>query len=336
MSAHARNRLLAAALALPALVAWSDDYATSVAAVVPGPLAAGTTSSALGAPTGGGLFGGSLLVYTLGVKGSLTLVFNSSMYDGPGTDLIVCENPFYLLSSSVIFAEAMYVEVSSDGASFARFPTTYSGPLVPIPPTSGADPRWYTGFAGIMPVSANPSAGVNPLDVVAGGGDAFDFADLADDPAVVQGAVDLDNIGFVRLVDVEAGQDIDTSGTPVFDCGLGTGAAADVDACVAVNNVNNAFSGRPHVELTLENGLLTVRIEDTDGFWDVKAGLLASVNGITFDFYALLPLFSITDHSPLGVTLVAGPIPPGVVTSVLKIAARDHGGLVGGDAVAIP
>jgi hypothetical protein len=332
---NARRKLLAATLVLPALVAW-NDYATSAPSVSPGPSAAGSPNSALGPPSGQGLFAGSVLVYTLGVQGSITLAFTSPILDGPGTDFIVCENPFYLQGTTILFAEAMYVEVSTDGVHFVRFPTRYSGPPAPIPPTSGAAPAWYTGFAGIMPVSADPFAGVNPLNVVLGGGDAFDLEDLVGEPSVELGDVDLQNIGYVRLVDVEAGIDTDTSGTIVWDCGLGVGAAADVDAVVAVNNVDNGSASRPRVEITLDNGVLTVRVEDTNGFSDVKAGLQASVNGVVIDFYALLPFFSITDFSSLGVTLVAGPIPPGVVTCLLKVAAKDHAGLVGGDGVAIP
>jgi hypothetical protein len=187
-----------------------------------------------------------------------------------------------------------------------------------------------------MPVSADPFSGVNPLNVVLGGGDAFDLQDLLGEPSVDLGDVDLQNIGYVRLVDVAAGTDTDTAGTIVWDCGLGVGAAADVDAVVGVNNVDNGSASRPRVEMTLDNGVLTVRVEDTNGFSDVKAGLQASVNGVVIDFYALLPFFSITDLSSLGVTLVAGPIPPGVVTCLLKVGAKDHAGLVGGDGVAIP
>ncbi len=332
-------RFAAGLVALATLVAFtasSNDYATGVAEVVPGPFPASTPDSALGAPTGQGLWMGSGETYTLGVGGSITLSFTSPIQDGPGTDLIVCENPFYVVQTTVAFIEALYVEVSTDGVQFVRFPNHYSGPAGPFPPTTGIPPHWFTGFAGVLPVSGNPVNGINPLDVVAGGGDAFDLRDLAGAPAVLSGQVDLFDIRFVRLTDVRAGPDVDDAGNHVWDCGLDDFASAEVDAVVAVNNNDNATGGRPRVELSMVGGFLAIGIEDTDGLSDVKAGLKASVDGFPVDFYALLPLFTITSHTSGSVTLVIGPIPPGVFPLAFKLSARDHAGLVGGDAVALP
>jgi hypothetical protein len=311
-------------------------YAASIAFFAPGPAAAGDPASSLGEPSGEGLAAGSTDAVTLGLHGSIALQLASACYDGPGTDLIVCENPFYVAATGSVFVEAMYVEVSTDSVVWARFPTTYTGNVGPFLPTSGAPVTWYRGFAGVLPVSANSTYGIPSLDVVAAGGDAFDLDDLAGEPNVISGAVDVQDIGFVRLVDVQGGVDTDSAGTPVWDCGLNGLASADVDAVIAVNSLCVASNSRPRVELSLVNGFLTIRIEDIDGFTDVKSGLTASVGGLSIPFGSLLPFFVITQLDAFGVTLVTGPVPPGAFPVTLKISARDHQGLFGGDALMLP
>ena len=83
--------------------------------------------NALGAPRGGGLWAGSTHVHSLGAGGFLTLGFDVTITDGPGADLVVFENPFLTGAGSAVFAEAIYVEVSSDGKQFARFRSDYYG-----------------------------------------------------------------------------------------------------------------------------------------------------------------------------------------------------------------
>jgi len=311
-------------------------YAELVLLFLPGPAASGDLGHPLGAPTGQGLFSGSGEVLTLGVGGSLTLQLASSGFDGPGTDLLVCENPFYVVGTSGVFVEAMFVDVSTDGTHFVRFPTSYTGPAGPFLPQFGQPVAGYRGFAGVMPVSANPSTGVSDLDIAACGGDAFDYADLAGLPEVLNGSVDLFDIEYVRLVDAESGVALDSTGHVVWDCGLDSVASADVDAIVAVNSACVATGGRPRVEMTLVNGFITIRIEDSDGFKDVKHGLKASVNALPLSFASLLPFFFITAVDPLGITLVTGPVPPGAFPVTLKVSAQDSNGLFGGDSLTLP
>jgi hypothetical protein len=336
-----RLRRLAPALGCAALaLAFGVNncpFADEVNQYLPGTGAFGDALSAVGEPAGEGLFNGSFDTCTLGVSGSLTLQLSSRGFDGPGTDLIVCENPFYVVGTSGVFIEAMFVEVSTDGVEFARFPTAYTGPTGPFNPALGQPVAGYRGFAGVLPVSANSSLGIPALDVVAAGGDAFDYADLADDPAVLAGDVDLADIHHVRLVDVKSGTELDTAGNTVWDCGLNGQASADVDAIVAVNSFCVPQTGRPAVELSLaSNGFLTIRIEDEDGFQDIKQGVTASVNGLPLNFWSLLPFFAITGFDASGITLVTGPIPPGLFPVTLKVSARDTQGQFGGDALTLP
>ncbi len=318
-----------------ALPGDTGPYADLVVNVAPGPAAAGSPDQALGPPSGTGLHEGSFEVCTLGVGGSLTLRLDSPALDLAGTDLVVCENPFYVLGTLDSFAEVLFVEVSSDGTNFARFPTRYTGAAGPFSPFTGVPVAAYRGFAGVMPVLAGPGPALAPLDVALHGGDAFDFADLADHPLVLAGTVNLGAIEYVRLVDAAAGIAQDSFGTLVWDAGIGSTSSADVDAIVAVNNVDNLVPGRPRVELSLVAGLLDIIIEDDNGLSDVKAGLHASVNGYAFEFFSLLPYFQFIELSATRLHLRTGPIPEGPFAAVFKISALDQTGLLGGDGVVI-
>lgn len=311
------------------------DYAIAVASVNPGQGASGDPVLGLGAPVGLGLIIGSTDVYTLGVGGSVTYEMDSSVVNAAGADLIVCENPFLVLGTGASFVEAMFVEVSTDGTVFARFPTRYVGNVGPFPPTVGLPPAWYSGFAGVMPVQANLFTGYDPLDAVAAGGDAFDLAELVDDPLVRDQKVKLDEINYVRLIDVQSGVAMDSSATIVWDAGLDSLASADIDAIVAVNSLANQIGGRPRVEMTLDGGWLTIEIEDDNGLNDIKAGLKASVNGLPLPFFTLLPYFFILELTSDRLVLLTGPIPSGQFGAVLKVGAVDGLGLAGGDAVVI-
>ena len=152
---------------------------------------------------------------TLGAGGSLTLQFGNRCFDGIGADLLVCENPF-LVSTGGSFAETMFVEVSSNGTDFARFPNRYLGPDSQLPPIQGAPMAWYRGLA-VRPVVANVVTGHDPFDLVRRG-DAFGFADLAGDPLVQSGVVD--TVRSVRaLVDIDSGNAKDST-APDLGCGL--------------------------------------------------------------------------------------------------------------------
>jgi hypothetical protein len=310
-------------------------FAVEVIDFDPGAAATSTPELALGAPVGGGLFAGSIDTCTLGVGGSLTLRLDPVARDDAGTDLIICENAFYVQDTQQAFVEALFVEVSSNGVDFARFATSYTGTTGPFPAFTGVPPTWYSGFAGVMPVLTEPG-GADPLDVVAAGGDAFDLADLAEDPLVVAGLVDLGSIEYVRLVDVEGGQVQDSSGRTIWDAGLDGQSSADVDGVITLYPADNQIGGRPRVSVDLVNDVLRIAVEDDNGLWDVKLGLSASVNGLAVHFEWLLPYFLVAEVTPTRVVLHSlGPIPPGTVPAVLKVAARDLSGMVGGDALVL-
>ena len=121
---------------------------------------------------------------SLGDGGSITLGFETGIGDGEGVDFAVFENGFW--NSYGLFAEFAYVEVSTDGVQFARFDSIALNDE-PVPSFAELDPTDYYNLAG---------------DQAAGLGTGFDLAELADHPLVQSGAVDLADIGYVRLVDV--------------------------------------------------------------------------------------------------------------------------------------
>ncbi|MEA2709802.1 MAG: hypothetical protein QOF78_2403, partial [Phycisphaerales bacterium] len=205
---------------------------------------------ALGAPRGGGTTTNSLDVYCLGNGGSLTLGFDlpaapRAIVNAPGRDFIVSENSFYQNEDPTrAFAELMWIEVSTNGVDFARFPA-HSHTAAPPGPFGIIDPAATKGFAGVYPVLANTDENaIDPFDVATAGGDSFDLAWVEGDPLVVAGAVNLNLIRFVRFVDVVGdGASRDFSGRPLYDpTGVGIGGA-DVDSIAVLHGATIPSSG---------------------------------------------------------------------------------------------
>ena len=134
--------------------------------------------------------------------GYIVLSFNEPVRDVNGYDFVVFENGFISdyntpggSVSGQMFAELGYVEVSSNGEDFVRFP--------PVSLTASG-----VGLYGTIEISnVYNLAGKHPN---AGGrctGTPFDLSDIADDPNVVCGVVDINNINFIRIVDVPGSGD---------------------------------------------------------------------------------------------------------------------------------
>lgn len=320
--------LLLGAAAAPALLAQGlpNPFAAQVVAFdTNGNLGGGIfqPSNALGSPSG------ATGVHSLGTGGYLTLGFQTPIVDGPGADFLVGENPFRLGSSSFeAYAEMMFVEVSSDGVHFARFPSRYFGPPVQPGPFGTAQIGTYLGLAGQTPVLAtNPS--VDAQDVVDAGGDAFDLTDLAAHPAVVANLVDLGFITQVRLVDVESGVAQDSLGMPIFDPSAGS---ADVDCVTAIHQSGTVTGRGPTVELDVRpDGTATLRFHDPDGWQDLDpASLRAALFGIPVDATAFLASLQLGNVTAYGFELVQTvPLPPGLRFTA-AFSLKDRAGLRSG------
>jgi len=118
---------------------------------------------------------------SLGDGGIAVLTFERPITNGVGADFAVFENGFSTMGS--YFLELAFVEVSSDGNTFVRFP-----------PTSLTDTSvQVTTFETIDPTKINNLAG----KYIANYGTPFDLVELAENPAI-----DISNITHVRIVDV--------------------------------------------------------------------------------------------------------------------------------------
>jgi len=245
--------------------------------------------NALGGPRGGGRGAGSLDVLSLGAGGQVTLGFDVVITDGPGADLSVFENAFE--AGGRVFAEALLVEVSTDGATFARFATRYAGPDGPLGAFETLPYGSFAGLAGGVPVLANVDTNpLDPFDPVEAGGEAFDLEDLAGDPHVASGAVDLGSIHFVRLVDVVGGTVLDARGRPIWDSG-GELGSADVDAVAVIQHAANQDPRGPLVEARwTPAGHVRLSLSDPDGLADVDLplDLRAAIDSLEVPFRALL------------------------------------------------
>jgi hypothetical protein len=139
-------------------------------------------------------------VLSLGDGGSITVYLESGISNGPADDFAVFENGFF--DSFGLFAELAFVEVASNGVDYARFEVETLN-IIPVLSFETLDPTDYFGLAGRHPV---------------GFGTGFDLAELAFDPLVQSGTVNLLDIRYVRLTDVVGdGSTFDVLGNAIFD-----------------------------------------------------------------------------------------------------------------------
>jgi len=122
--------------------------------------------------------------------GHITLSFEPLKgCDRPGLDIAVFENGL-IGQDGRVFAELAYVEVSTNGRDFARFPSLSLTQLA-IGPYGTLDPHGVFGLPGAWPNAYGRCLGTG-----------LDLQDLIDHPLVRAGLVDLNDIRYVRIVDV--------------------------------------------------------------------------------------------------------------------------------------
>ncbi|MBN1911468.1 MAG: PEP-CTERM sorting domain-containing protein [Pirellulales bacterium] len=142
--------------------------------------------------------------------GRITLSFARAITNGTGPDFAVFENGLISQggagAAGQLLAELAYVEVSTNGADFVRFPSV-SQTASPVAPYGTIDSTDVYNLAG-KHANGNGFSWGTP----------FDLNDLADEPAVVAGLVDLAEIHFVRMVDIPGdGSFVDSLDQPVYD-----------------------------------------------------------------------------------------------------------------------
>lgn len=216
---------------------WTPQYGTDVDATWK------TPQKALGKA-----LGDTLDIVCLGNGGSITLWFPQPISDGTGADFAVFENSF-----SDGFLELAFVEVSSDGVNFFRFPSTSL--------TASAVGAFSTSMSA---TNLDGLAGKYRV----GYGTPFDLAVLKNSTLL-----DKHNVRFVRLVDIiGSGTTKDSSGRAIYDPTpvIGSGGF-DLEA-IGVLNQNN---GPVHVlPSTVSDGAFHLQ-------WETNPGSLYRVESST-------------------------------------------------------
>ena len=176
--------------------------------------------------------GTSTDVVSLGDSGYITLGFAFPIMNGPGNDFVVFENSF-----SHDYLELAFVEVSSDGIHFVRFPsvsltqtTTQTGTY------ATTDTEKIHNLAGKF---------------IQGYGTPFDLNDLLDSTNIT-----IDSVRFIRIVDVVGTIDpafasYDAQGNIINDpypTDFASGGF-DLDA-VGVLNENNIYAAEDELNLS--------------------------------------------------------------------------------------
>ena len=186
----------------------------------------GTTDNCLGKANG--------RFISLGDGGSITLQFGDPIVNGAGYDFAVFENALIPNEvpnqDSIVFYELAFVEVSSNGEDFVRFPAvSHVQTDVQVGTFGYENSNLLTNLAGVFPVFY---------------GYPFDLEELANEPDL-----DVNNITHVRLVDVVGSIDpqygtYDSEGniindpypTPFHSCGF------DLDAVGVIHSLNSVES----------------------------------------------------------------------------------------------
>lgn len=221
----------------------------------------GTTADVLGAADVSGL--DTFPVMSLGDGGSITLTFDVPIADGPGADFAVFENSF-----SDTFLELAFVEVSSDGVNFFRFPA------VSLTQTT----TQVEAFGATDPTDINNLAG----KYVGGWGMPFDLSELAG----ISPLLNVYNVTHVRIVDVIGSIDnayasVDSLGNKVndpwtteFDSG-----GFDLDA-VGVMNQSPLSSWKSSTFTASQLADVTISGDKADPDGDLVPNLLEYATGL--------------------------------------------------------
>lgn len=135
--------------------------------------------------------------------GSVTFYYETGIFNGAGADLAVRENGFASGPAPGFFAELAFVEVSSNGVDFARFPSISLNTTT----VSGSGTFQMYDMTNVYNLAGKHGSTLAT---------PFDLEELTTHSLVVGGTVNLSNIQYVRLVDVV--------GNPAFS---GTAGAVD-------------------------------------------------------------------------------------------------------------
>ena len=181
---------------------------------------------------------GIMDVVSLGDGGNAIVTFNKPIKNGNDADFVIFENGFQVQSPpNQYFLELAFVEVSSDGINFVRFPA------VSLTQTN----TQLGGFDQLDPTKIHNLAG----KYIANYGTPFDLEDIKD-----SANINIDSVLYVKIIDVvgninpqyasydsESNIINDPWSTPFWSCGFDLDAVGvihykDFDNINTINNEN--------------------------------------------------------------------------------------------------
>lgn len=209
-------------------------------------------------------------IVSLGDRGEATLTFSAPIYNGPGADFAVFENGFPTGPAGYAFLEFAFVEVSSNGIDFVRFPSVCNLQDTVQLAMEGVDCSLVHNLAG---------------KYVAGWGTPFDLEELKD-----SAQLDINHVTHVRLIDVVGSLDdayvsYDSRGnkindpfpTPFPSAGFDLDAIGVIHAkalSIPDNQVTGSGFLYPNPVLTNQNVQLTTGHMDAIEVYDIHGRLL--------------------------------------------------------------
>lgn len=201
--------------------------------------------------------------------GFLIIKFNKPVYDAPGADIVIFENGFIseheTEDGSIIgevFAELAYVEVSSDGDNYVRFPSV------------SRTPERVGAMGTIRPENVYNLVGKHINAYGRSWGTPFDLADLQGlEGTEPGGLVDLNNIRFVKIVDIPGrGDFVDSLGHPIYDAWFTFGSGgADIEAIGAISH--------PHTYADWQRLQNTLRLDTNPATFELIGGEAEDFDG---------------------------------------------------------
>lgn len=170
-------------------------------------------------------------IVSLGDGGIAILTFTNPIKNGSGYDFAVFENSF-----NDSFLELAFVEVSSDGVNYFRFPATSN---------SSTSPQ-YTNSAVMDPTKLNNLAGKYRVNY----GTPFDLQEMTGIPQL-----DVNNVTYVKIIDVVGSVNPsygtydknntiinDPWPTPFASCGFDLDAVGVINAAVGINELESEMN----------------------------------------------------------------------------------------------
>jgi len=214
-------------------------------------------------------------IVSLGDKGEAILTFNQPIINGNGPDFAVFENGF-----NHTFLELAFVEVSTDGVNYVRFPSH----------SETQNTNQIDGFGNLEASNLYNLAGKYKANY----GTPFDLEELTD-----SSNIDINNINFIKIIDVigiinNSNTSFDNSGNQINDPFPTPypSSGFDLDAVGVIHQfvgIKEAVKLNPILFPNPSNGQFSIALKNLKGQAEITiynlSGVLVSKSRITDKHY---------------------------------------------------